>query len=65
VFGNWLADARAADGGVAGSSVAGVYTTIFIILIVFGILGMIMSFIHWKRAQKLEAAGVIEIDHKK
>ena len=36
-----------------------------IILIVFGILGMIVSFIHWKRAQKLEAQGLIEIKHNK
>lgn len=63
LFGNWLADARAADGGVAGAAVAGVYQQIFIIIIAFGIIGMIISFIHWKRAQKLEAAGVIEIDH--
>ena len=65
LFGGWLADARAADGGVAGAAVAGVYTNIFIILIVFGILGMVMAFIHWKRAQKLEAEGIIEIKHGK
>ena len=65
LFGGWLGDARAADGGVAGPAVAGVYQTIFIILIVFGILGMIVSFIHWKRAQKLEAQGLIEIKHNK
>ncbi len=59
VFGGWLADAR--PGGT--EALAGVYTTIFIILIVCGILGMILSFIHWKRAQKLEAAGIIEINH--
>ncbi|HAM16411.1 MAG TPA: hypothetical protein DCP91_11285 [Eggerthellaceae bacterium] len=63
VFGNWLTDARAADGGVAGAAVAGVYQNIFLIIIAFGVLGMVVSFIHWKRAQKLEAAGVIEIDH--
>ena len=61
VFGGWLEAAR--PGGT--EALAGVYTTIFIILIVFGILGMILAFIHWKRAQKLEAAGLIEITGKK
>ena len=61
LFGGWLEAAR--PGGT--EALAGVYTTIFIILIVFGILGMIVAFIHWKRAQKLEAAGLIEITSKK
>ena len=63
VFGNWLGAAREADGGVAGAAVAGVYQTIFIIVIISGILGIITAFIHWKRAQKLEAQGLIEIKH--
>ena len=61
LFGGWLEGARA--GGT--EALAAVYTRIFIILIVFGIIGMVLSFVHWKRAQKLEAAGLIEINHGK
>ncbi len=65
VFGGMLDSARAADGGVAGAAVQGTYMTIFVILIISGIIGMIIAFILWKRTLKLEAAGEIEIDHGK
>ncbi len=65
VFGGMLDTARAADGGVAGSAVQGTYMVIFVVLIISGIIGMIIAFILWKRTQKLEAAGLVEIDHGK
>lgn len=61
VFGGWLDDARATDGGVAGAAVSGVYMQIFTILIVCGIIGMAMAFILWRRTKKLEAAGELEL----
>jgi hypothetical protein len=61
VFGNWLSEARLVG---TTEALASVYTTIFIILMVCGVLAMILAFIHWKRAQKLEAAGLVEITGK-
>jgi predicted MFS family arabinose efflux permease len=61
VFGNWLGTARAAADPTAALSA--VYHRIFIILIVFGLIGIVLAFVHWKRAVKLEAEGVITIDH--
>ena len=59
VFGGMLDSARAADGGAAGAAVQGTYMTIFIILIICGIIGMIVAFMLWKRTKKLEAEGLL------
>ncbi len=59
VFGGMLDTARAADGGVAGAAVQGTYMTIFVVLIVCGIIGMAVAYMLWRRTKKLEAEGLL------
>lgn len=77
VCGSWLSAARAADAvelgvdtanttamaAVSGPHVAAAYDQIFIVMIVFGVIGMVLAVVHWRRAVKLEAAGVITVAH--